>query len=415
MGYGLFLRHVGPKRIDVFQTPVLGLNLQYPHLQEGSIRFFTGSNFAQIKPGEKVSKTLFREIALPSVDDIHWLNDGALIKVNLNSNNLGDFDSELLSLLPSNKQNNVEYWFMFAFSSKKIFLISHNQSVGNIKDVLGMSTNEVYFLLDDGSLVKYSLDGTSTTVGNGIDADKIAGINGNEFILSKNDNQVIFYNTADKKTEYTFKKPNIRNLLVDDSGNYLAIRTQQINNKKQDGDTSSYNYSLDLINIKSKGALLKQKGFNGPCFVSSNRVILFNEKNGAATVKLIDLRGGKTIDYIVHKNKQLLNSIQNAFFITNTLYVVDQEGLLSALDIDKTSSLNSFNIPLIPLFESGANLRSGIAEYNLGTNQLTFTVSDQSASFSAVKQEIVDYLHGKNVDGNQIKKYWRLPKLIDSD
>ena len=149
--------------------------------------------------------------------------------------------------------------------------------------------------------------------------------------------------------------------------------------------------------------------------MSSNRVILFNEKNGAATVKSIDLRGGKTIDYTVHKNKQLLNSVKNAFFINNTLYVVDQEGLLSALDIDKTSSLNSSNIPLIPLFESGANLRSGIAEYNLGTNQLTFTVSDQNASFSTAKQEIVDYLSKKNVDGNQIKKYWRLPKLIDSD
>lgn len=99
--------------VQLYSSRIIGRNILFPSLVNGnSLRFFTGSAFAEFNLDNFTSRSLTKEFALPTVDQVRWNGNKALIKVE----KVSPYD-DLYKIASQEAQNEPSWWVVNLDSS----------------------------------------------------------------------------------------------------------------------------------------------------------------------------------------------------------------------------------------------------------------------------------------------------------
>lgn len=207
----LALNRGKPKSVKFILSPVLGQNIQFPHyINSNSVRFFTGSAFAEFDLNTNTSKGLTREIELPNVTDIKWNGQLVLFKVAKLT------DSDELARQAGGSQNvGSHYWWLINLDTGLITPVVSSVPGYDVVDLAWKNNSTNYYALlqkqlNDQLITVQSLDGKSQSETTKTNDLILIGDTAKGLLLQQFTSSYVFNNRKlDKLAFKTSRKPLI--------------------------------------------------------------------------------------------------------------------------------------------------------------------------------------------------------------
>ena len=397
------------------QSEAFATNIRFADSQNDKVKFFTGSNFAELNVASGKTSSLSPILFLPAVTEVEWGKDAVLVNATDNT----PIDDLYPILQAANKPTDTSYWWLYNFKTNKYQLIQDPQYKRSANDVQWVNDNEyVYMVLPVGEtdsaekiytdFYKRDANGKESKLlsydaKNNDEVVNIISVNSKEIFVLINSDDGLRLSKLDISTgeESIIEKDINREAAVSPDGNTFII--SKLNTKNENNSEVSTLSDIYYINGETRKKVATGMNAVSRWNKKSNSFITYGE-DGKGNNKVIftssefnkqvDLE--KSVDKGLTLNSVLVNND------TNDLLLINEDSNIfhySKKSYNNTPSLQNDEALHGDFYESGFNI-------NYFPQEKRYNVYITDNPFSKNSQKALDFIKEKNLDPNQLNLKW---------
>ncbi len=414
------LRLLPPQTLQLYSSQPMARNLQFvSYVDDNTIRFFTGTAFAEIDLSSLHTKSLTKEFQLAKVVKVAWHNNEALLKLDPIR------QSDDLYASASSSARNSSSWWLADLRSSGIREIKSSQPGYKVVDAAwgDSSSDSIFVLTQVPSSTKQTLeqqDSTGKNVTNTSTHDlQLIGYTQNGLLTQQNSELHLWLNSRFKSLG--IKRISQPSILRD---NRYFIYSTGIGGSKDSQFTRPLGDIFEYDTLTNRSLLLVDAGHNyGNYAVTQSG--LFSLPPPPNTASGVDGNAAKYGNLTINsapnvKNYQvnlprpdaietgfmnqvlIISSANNKLSVAMTTYGND----LIVLSNDQSISRIASPYPLVFLKQPVVDRPAYTLTYLAFSNKLDIRLKTPGDS-SAIRQRVFQELGGQGGDPNQVYKVWR--------
>ncbi|MES2971837.1 MAG: hypothetical protein V4702_05950 [Patescibacteria group bacterium] len=392
---------------QLFISDAFAANIQFPRVNESSIKYFTGSGFAEYDLSSHKTKSLTPNYALPNVYDVKWGTGGALFK----ASGYSPVDQLEPQLNQRGLAPDSQYWWLANFETGVISLVGSPDIEHNITDVVWLENSKQYMYLqfendDAQGLYRADLGSAPALVGSIKPASAILWANQSSLIIAKPNGETLDLDrlqlpalSSEKITDDMPKR-----VMASENGQHIIYSQSDAKNGGEDGASKDL-YHFDLNKAKKK---LVSKGIIAQPIWSTSQPTFYVPLQEAENLAIV---GFDAIKDKKHKFAIKDSSATPSFVFKigapkkNRFLLIDNNNLayLASGDKKEFDSLPKANINF--LANEKTVYRQGFyIAYFPNLNQYNIYITQEP--YKANAQKALDFIKSQGVDPNQLFIKW---------
>ncbi len=395
--------------ITMYQSSITANNIQLLHMQDDTLRFFTGSNLSTLTIDTKVSTQKPARITpMEPLNQTEWTPEGLLVQVNSLSE-----DGYLINLVPESDRSlylSKPSWWLVTDSGVRLFSVAGFNST-EISDVL-FYKNTYYIAYGDSSsqlygIAKYTVGSTEESL------QKTNQLYSQPSLIGIVQDTLYFKDS--RGTLFTFANGVVSSLDLivstaqwDEASNSMVVSqaSRTKNSQGEEGHNSPKEYSIGILGSDAKITKL-----------FATKTGKYSVYNGRVLAPITDSKSKKLFSYDIKTTKLVQINLEGTAIDTSSIVTllpykdfilaIDRENNLSIIGSDRSKVASFSEAVLVKTEEKTTSTDWFLIDYDFTTNRADVVVYDTDA-LSAPQTIISHYNELEQIlgDPNQVKLSW---------